>query len=157
MADIRICEDCGHEEILHENQGDVKPSVSYMLSEGAKKKYAKIDRALGDLRHIEELAIRITEKARVSSPKKVSDRKKIFSDYYSTMADASLAALETAVLEWEESEAPLAEAIASTSVSIARRILLLQDLASGDSQEIRRDVMEDRDRLIKNLEKKATG
>jgi DNA-binding MarR family transcriptional regulator len=137
-----------------ESNQEVRPSVSYLLTESARKKYTKVTEALEDLKHIQDLADKVTKKYRGKAPK--SEPKKIFSRYYTLMVDAGLASLETAILAWSETgDEVLDEAVSSTAISIARGVLLLQDLPREITSGIRNDLMDERSRLIKLLEKEV--
>jgi len=141
---------------LHESDQEVRPSVSYLLSDSARKKYVKVSEALEDLKHIQELAGWVTRKYTSKAARGNPESKRIFSRYYTLMANASLAALETAILAWSETgDESLDEAVASTSISIARGVLLLEGLPPEITRGIKKDLMDERARLIKILEKEA--
>lgn len=138
--------------VASNSEDEIKPSISYDLSESARKKYGKVTEALANLRLVEKLANQITENIRQASPKDRAGRKKLFAVFYDCMRKASLAALETSLLTWGEFEPPLDEVVASISLTIAKRILLPEDLPSEMTDGIRKDLEEDRRRLIESLE-----
>lgn len=151
LQDMKSTGELGYS--MTEARGNIRPGVSYVLLEEARKKYAKVSSALEDLKYIEKLCIEVTERIKHVTTGSHSRKKKIFTSYYNSMANGSIAALETAILEYGESEKPLDEAVASTAIATAKRILLLQGLPHEISKGIRADLVDDRNRLIKKLEK----
>jgi len=129
-----------------------RPSIAYTLSDAAKKKYSEIVSVMQKIKNTEKLFLELSENMRSLPKKNLAERKETFASYYKLASKASLSILETG-LEWKPTNTYLDDAVAAASISTARRILLLQNLPEEISDGIREDLVWDRDRLVKDLER----
>jgi DNA-binding PadR family transcriptional regulator len=132
---------------------DGMPNIVYALSEAGRKKYSNIVSALDKIKNVEQFVDQITEETLFFNPD--ASREKVISRYSKIMLKAALAAFETAMLEWGESGPPAVEALISTSLASARRILFLQGIPTVHLEAIKENLKVERDILILELQKEA--